>query len=178
RSHLSTGYMEALRVSPGGDAIAFLDHPLPDDSAGWVAMIDLAGNYRALSSRFNSMRGLAWSPDGGEVWFAAAKQGTNMGVWAVSRSRRERTVARFPAYVSVEDISRDRRVLISLHTLSESMGHVASTGDAKDLYWHDQSQVRDLSRDGRTVLFSESGSATRQDYAAYLRKTDRSIPAV
>jgi serine/threonine protein kinase/dipeptidyl aminopeptidase/acylaminoacyl peptidase len=178
RSHLSTGYMEALRVSPRGDAIAFLDHPLPDDSAGWVATIDLAGNYRALSSRFNSMRGLAWSPDGAEVSFAAAKQGTNMGVWAVSRSGRERIVARFPAYVSVEDISRDRRVLISLHALSESMVHVPSVGGPKDLYWHDESQVRDISRDGGSILFSESGDATRQDYDAYLRKADSSSPAV
>jgi eukaryotic-like serine/threonine-protein kinase len=178
RSRLSTGYMEALRVSPRGDAVAFLDHPLHDDSAGWVAMIDLAGNYRTISSRFNSMRGLAWSPDGSEVWFAAAQQGMNMGVWAVSRSGRERIIARFPAYISVEDISRDRRVLISLHTLSESMVHVGSAGNPNDLYWHDESQVRDISRDGRSILFSESGDATRQDYDAYLRKADGSSPAV
>jgi Tol biopolymer transport system component len=175
---LSSGYMEALRVSPRGDAIAFLDHPLHDDSAGWVATVDLAGHYRIVSSRFNSMRGLAWSPNGAEVWFAAAKQGTNMAVWAVSRSGRERLVARFPAYISVEDISPNRRVLISLHTLSESMVYVASSGDPKNLYWHDQSQVRDISRDGGTILFSESGDATRQDYDAYLRKTNLSSPAV
>jgi Tol biopolymer transport system component len=178
RARLSSGYMEALRVSPRGDAVAFLDHPLHDDSAGRVATVDLAGHYRTISSHFNSTRGLAWSPDGGEVWFAAAKQGTNMAVWAASRSGRERLVASFPAYISVEDISPDRRVLISLHTLSESMVHVASSGDRKDLYWHDQSQVRDLSRDGRTILFSESGAATRQDYEAYLRKADLSSPAV
>jgi Tol biopolymer transport system component len=188
RASLSSGYMEALRVSPHGNAVAFLDHPLQDDSAGWVATVDLAGHYRAISSHFNSTRGLAWSPDGGEVWFAAAKQGTNMGVWAASLAGRERLVASFPAYISVEDISPDRRVLLSLHTLSESMVHVASSGDGKagdgkagdrkDLYWHDQSQVRDLSRDGRTILFSESGAATRQDYEAYLRKADLSSPAV
>jgi len=178
KAPLSSSYIEVLRVSPHGDAIAFLDHPLHDDSAGWVATVDLAGHYRIISGRFNSMRGLAWSPDAAEVWFAAAKQATNMAVWAVSRSGRERLVARFPAYISVEDISQDRRVLISLHTLSESMVHVASSGDPKDLYWHDQSQVRDLSRDGGTILFSESGTATRQDYAAYLRKTDPSSPAV
>ncbi len=178
RSPVAAGYMEAVRVSPRGDAIAFLDHPLHDDSAGWVAVIDLTGRYRTLSSRFNSMRGLAWSPDGGEVWFAAAKQGTNMAVWAVNRSGRERVVARFPAYISVEDISRDRRVLISLHSLSESMIHVPSTGDAKDLYWHDQSQVQDISRDGQWILFSESGDATREDYDAYLRKADGSSAPV
>jgi dipeptidyl aminopeptidase/acylaminoacyl peptidase len=170
--------MEAVRVSPRGDAIAFLDHPLHDDSAGWVATIDLAGRYRTVSSRFNSMRGLAWSPDGSEVWFAAARQGTNMAVWAVNRSGRERLVARFPAYISVEDISRDRGVLLSLHALSESMVHVPAAGDTKDLYWHDQSQVRDISRDGRSILFSESGDATREDYDAYLRKADGSSSPV
>src|ERR1035441_2886277 len=112
RAPLSSGYMEALRVSPRGDAVAFLDHPLHDDSAGWVATVDLAGHYRTISSHFNSTRGLAWSPNGAEVWFAAAKQGTNMAVWAVNRSGRERLVARFPAYISVEDISTDRRVLV------------------------------------------------------------------
>ena len=178
RARLSSGYVEALRVSPRGNAVAFLDHPVHEDSAGWVATVDLAGHYRTISSRFNSMRGLAWAPDGAEVWFAAARQGMNMAVWAVSPSGRERLVAHFPAYISVEDISADRRVLISLHTLSESMRHVPPSGDPKDLYWHDQSQVRDISQDGGTILFSESGDATRQDYAAYLRKADISSPAV
>ena len=178
RSRTAAGYMDAMRVSPRGDAVAFIDHPLQEDSAGRVAVVDLAGKYRALSSRFNSMRGLAWSPDGGEIWFAAAKRGTHLDVWAVNRSGRERVVARFPAYISLEDISRDRRALISLHTLSESMVHVPAAGEPRDLYWHDQSQVRDISRDSRSILFAESGDATGQDYDAYLRDVDGSSPAV
>jgi hypothetical protein len=176
----SAGYVESLRVSPRGDAIAFLEHPLPDDSAGWVAIIDPDGrNYRVVSRRFNSMRGLAWSRDGGEVWFAAARQGTNMAVWAANPGRPpERLVYRFPAYVSVEDISRSRGVLISLHHLSESMIHVAAAGEPKNLYWHDQSQVRDISRDGKTILFSESGDATQLDYDAYTREADIDSAAV
>ena len=175
----SAGYIESLRVSPGGDAIAFLEHPLTDDSAGWVAMIDRDGkNYRPVSRRFNSMRGLAWSPDGGEAWFAAAQHGTNMAVWAVGRWGRERNIQSYPDYVSLEDISRDRRVLLSFHHLVESMVHVASAGDSMDLSWQDQSQVQDISRDGAWILFSESGGATRQDYDAYLRKADAKSPAV
>jgi Tol biopolymer transport system component len=177
RPPLSGGYMEALRVAPRGDAIAFLDHPLLDDSAGWVALIDLQGTYRVLSSRFNSMRGLAWSPDGREVWFAAARRGTNMAVWAVNRSGKERVVARFPAYTSLEDLSADGRALVSFHTLSNSLIHVSAAGTSKDLYWHDQSQVQELSRDGGSILFSESGDATREDYDAYLRQSDGSLPA-
>ena len=179
RSRLSGGYMEAVRVSPRGDSVAFLDHPLVDDSAGWVAVVDLAGNYRVLSSRFNSMRSLAWSPDGKEVWFAAASHGTNVALWAVNLAGKERMVAHFPGYLSLEDISRDHRVLLSVHALSESMVHVAgSAGSPKDLYWHDESQVQDISRDGKTILFSESGDATGQDYDAYLRAADGASPAV
>jgi serine/threonine protein kinase len=175
------GYMEGVRVSPRGDAVAFLDHPLFEDSAGWVAIVDADGkHYRTVSSRFNSMRGLAWSPAGDEVWFAAAKRGTSLAVWAANRSGKERLIAQFPAYVSVEDISAERRVLLSFHTLSESMIHVAGgiAGAQKDLYWHDESQVRDISRDGKTVLFSESGDATGQDYEAYFRAIDGSSAAV
>ena len=178
RPRLPGGYMEAVRVSPRGDAVAFLDHPLFDDSAGAVALVDLSGNVRTISSRFNSTRGLAWSPDGQEVWFAAAKRGASLAVWAVNRAGKERIVARFPAYVSLEDISRDRRVLLSLHSLSESMVHVPPVGAHKDLYWHDESQAQDISRDGKTILFSESGDATGQDYDAYLRAIDGSSPAV
>jgi dipeptidyl aminopeptidase/acylaminoacyl peptidase len=178
RPRLPGGYMEAIRVSPRGDAIAFLDHPLFDDSAGAVALLDLSGNVRTISSRFNSTRGLAWSPDGEEVWFAAAKRGASLAVWAVNRAGKERVIARFPAYISLEDISRDRRVLLSLHSLSESMVHVPPVGERKDLYWHDESQVQDISRDGKTILFSESGDATGQDYDAYLRAIDGSSPAV
>jgi WD40 repeat protein len=180
RKRFPAGYIESLRVSPRGDAIAFLEHPLTDDSAGWVAMIDPDGkNYRKVSSTFNSMRGLAWSRDGGEVWFAAARQGIDMAVWAANRSRPpERLVYRLPAYGSVEDISHDRRALLSFHHLTESMIHAAAAGEPKDLYWHDQSQVRDISRDGKTILFSESGGATGDDYEAYRRATDGSSPAV
>jgi Tol biopolymer transport system component len=178
RSQLSAGYVEAIRVSPRGDAVAFLDHPLQDDSAGQVAVVDLAAHHHTLSSRFNSMRGLAWSPDGSEIWFAAARRGTRMDLWAVDRSGRERVVARFPAYVSVEDLSRDGRALVSMHALSASMIHVPASGAPKDLYWHDQSQVRDISRDGRSILFAESGDATGQDYEAYLRTVEGDSPAV
>jgi Tol biopolymer transport system component len=179
RPRFPGGYMEAVRVSPRGDAIAFLDHPLFDDSAGAVALVDLSGKVRTISSRFNSMRGLAWSPDGSEVWFAAAKRGTSLAVWAVNRAGKERVLARFPAYISLEDISRDRRVLLSLHSLSESMVHVpGQAGGQKNLYWHDESQVQDISRDGQTILFSESGDATGEDYDAYLRAIDGASPAV
>ena len=47
-------------------------------------------------------------------------------------------------------------------------------GDAKerDLSWLDWSVPGDLSADGRTVLFAETGEGGGPKYAVYLRKTD------
>ena len=59
------------------------------------------------------------------------------------------------------------------------MVHVPGpVGGQKNLYWHDESQVQDISRDGKTILFSESGDATGEGYDAYLRAIDGSSPAV
>jgi Tol biopolymer transport system component len=48
-----------------------------------------------------------------------------------------------------------------------------------DLYWHDLSVLGDISRDGKSLLFSEGGDATRsgEDYVTYLRGTDGSAAA-
>jgi Tol biopolymer transport system component len=174
----ASGYIDGLRVSPNGDAIAFLEHPISDDSAGWVTVVNLSDkSARRVSGRYNSMRGLAWTPDGKGVWFAAARQGTNMAIWAANRSGGlDRRVASFPFYASMEDIYKDGRVLISFHSLAASMIRVSEDGMATDLSWQDQSQVRDISPDG-SILFSESGDATRQEYEAYLRGADRLSPA-
>ena len=47
-------WLSHLRVSPRGDQIAFLEHPLGagDDDAGWLAVIDLAGRRKTLSRQF------------------------------------------------------------------------------------------------------------------------------
>ena len=142
-------------------------------------MIDLSGQGRTLSSRFNSSRGLAWSADGKELWFSAAKKGLNPTLSAVSLSGKERTIAHFPAYVSIEDVSQSGRVLLSAHTVSASMVHVINSivRSSTNLYWHDESQVQDISSDGKTILFAESGDATGADYEVYVRRTDGS-PAV
>lgn len=71
----SPGWISNIRFSPRGDKIAFLDHPLPDDSLGSVDVVDLGGHHKALSSGWAAEAGLAWSPPGDEVWFSATRVG-------------------------------------------------------------------------------------------------------
>ena len=62
------GWVSHPRISRKGDMIAFIDHPIPGDSIGSVALVDMSGKKRTLSQTYGGGAvGLAWSP-GDEVW--------------------------------------------------------------------------------------------------------------
>jgi Tol biopolymer transport system component len=174
----TTGWIGHPRVSPAGDRIAFIDHPILGDDGGPVAFVDRGGKKTTLSGVFASARGLAWSPDGSEIWFTAAQVGSNRAVYAVTLSRKLRVVARVTGALTIHDVSRDGRALMT-HD-AELVGFLASApGDGKerDLSWLDYSNPTDISADGKTVLFFESGEGGGAGYSIYLRKTD-GAPAV
>ena len=67
------GWITYLRVSPKGDLIAFLDHPILADIGGSVCVVDLAGKKRILSTGWKGLHGLAWSATGDEIWFSGSR---------------------------------------------------------------------------------------------------------
>jgi len=173
----TTGWVSHLRVAPSGQAVAFIDHPVPGDDGGTVAIVDRAGKKKTLTAPFATGAGLAWAP-GGEIWFTAAPVGNNRALYSVTTSGRQRLRARVTGNLTVEDIFRDGRLLMSQAV--ERQGLVAlPPGESKerDISWLDWSGLNDLARDGRTALFTESGSGGGDGYSIYLRKTDGS-PAV
>jgi len=166
----TAGWIGNPRFSPKGDRIAFLDHPVINDDGGSVAIVDLSGKKAAISPVYASAVGLAWSPNGGEVWFTAAEVGGNRALHAVTLSGRRRTLARVTGLLTLHDVSRDGRVLLT-HDLNR-IGLIAGSGsvDETDLTWLDWSLIADLSSDGRTVLFSEPGEGGGPGYSVYLRQ--------
>ena len=89
------GFVGDPRFSPKGDRIAFVEHPVPNDDGGTVAIVDLAGKKKTVSGNYATIAGLAWSPDGSEVWYTAAEVGANRALHAVSASGGQaRTLAR------------------------------------------------------------------------------------
>src|SRR5262252_6049241 len=100
------------RVSPKGDYIAFADHPLQGDDSGSLAIVDMAGNKKLLSAQWFTIQGLAWAPDGKEIWFTASKSGTDRTLYATSLDGKERIVARLPGALMLLDIAKDGRVLL------------------------------------------------------------------
>ena len=180
------GWISHPRISPAGDMVAFLDHPGQGDDSGSIAVVDLNGKKRTVTSEFYSTQGLAWSPDGKEVWFTAGMTGTDRPLYAVTLGGSMRLVARMPGTLSLLDIWKDGRILLNRSSWRrELIGLLPGAAREKDLSWLDYSYPADMSADGNTVLFDEEGVGGAMahsktgglSYAVYVRKTDGS-PAV
>jgi len=171
----TTGHVSFPRFSPRGDLIAFIDHPLPGDNRGSIAVIDLSGKKRALSKEWEAVEGLAWSPSGGEVWFTAATTGAGSSLYGVSLSGKQRAIARMAGALRLQDVTRSGRVLLTRYDVRVGIKCLAP-GETRerDLSWLEWSSLRDLSPDGKTIVFSEQGEAAGANYIACLRKTDGS----
>ena len=152
------GWISNVRVSPSGDAVAFIHHPLTGDDGGSVIVIGRDGKPKSLAEDFSTAGGLAWSPSGREVWFTAAQVGGNRALWAVTLSGEKRILARVTGNLTLHDVARDGRVLISHDTLrSGILGYAPGDAREKDLSWLDWSGVRDIAADGSWFAFVESG---------------------
>ncbi|HET9253419.1 MAG TPA: protein kinase [Candidatus Eisenbacteria bacterium] len=176
--HETGGTIREPRFSPKGDRIAFLDHPIFGDDRGYVAIADRSGNVKRLTDLWKSIQGVAWAPDGEEIWFTAAAQGPTRGLYAVTRGGKTRTIMRPPGSLALQDISREGEVLLAEWTIRYGIaGRAPGDREERDLSWLDWSAVRDFSRDGSLLLFTEGGEGGGPAYGVYLRKTDGS-PAV
>jgi eukaryotic-like serine/threonine-protein kinase len=163
-----------VRISPKGDRIAFFEF---DNGVGdfAVTVLDLHGQKQILSRGWQAQGGLHWSPNGDEIWFSGAKGGGDPAIRAVKLNGKERVVTETPAWVLVDDITRDGRVLISV--VDSRVGISGLTSGAKqerDLSWFDASLVYDISADGKTLLFVELSDGKARNKAIYIRPTDGS----
>ena len=122
------GWVSHVRFSPSGEFLAIADH-VPNGDDGRVVIIDVRGNRKASSSFYSSVEGLAWSPNGKEVWFSAVPGGAARSIYALDLSGKERLIYRAPGGLTVQDISRDG--LVPLHCGQNSHGHFSSRARRK-----------------------------------------------
>jgi len=173
-----SGYLSHPRVSPRGDLIAFIEHPVRGDDSGSVAVVDREGRKRVLSPGWITARGLAWSPDGSEVWFTGAAIGGARAIHAVNLAGRRRMLSRIPGALTLHDVSREGRAVVALEHARESIVGLPPGDDHEHNYsWHDWSRPVDLTPDGTMLLFDETGEGGGAGYGVYVRRTDDS-PAV
>ena len=174
----TAGWISDLRVSPEGGSVAFLEHPLRSDDAGLVKVVDSRCSAKELSGNWASVGGLAWSPSGKEIWFAAGETGVRRAIYRVSLDGTLRHVASLPGTLMLYDISKTGSVLLGIDrsrlVLAASSGNGASGNGAaeRDLSWFDWSHVQDLSADGRLLLFDETGDGGGAEHSVYVRNLE------
>jgi len=136
-------------------------------------VVDHEGKDKTLAEGFLSAWGLAWAPDGKQVWFTGSvSEGAGRSLNAVTLGGRQRVVARVPATLQLEDIWHDGKVLLSRQSWRRELsGMIAGMTKEQDFSWLDYSFPAEMSADGKRLLFDEEGVGGGFNYSVYLRKT-------
>jgi DNA-binding winged helix-turn-helix (wHTH) protein/Tol biopolymer transport system component len=151
-------WMSAIRVSPGGDQVAFLLHESAMlDDRGRVIVLDSAGTIVRRSREFASASGLAWRGD--EIVVSASATDMNNDLYSINRIGAEHLIARGAGRFTLFDAAHSGTILAS-HEDGRIGIIIRAPGESseRELSWLDGSWIRDISADGRTILFDEEST--------------------
>jgi Tol biopolymer transport system component len=165
------------RISPDGKWVAFADHEnTGGDDQGSVAVIGPDGKEKKLASGFVSLEGIEWSPAGDELWFTATRLGNAENLRGVTLEGKERAITNVPGGMWLQD-TRNGVALMVTHQIRIGIRGIPPGGkQERELGWLGWGILRDISRDGKKVLFEEEGDGGGPNYTVFLRDTDGSPP--
>ena len=179
----ASGYLSDVRISPDGSRVAFMEHPQRFDDRGFVRVIDRAKNVVTVGGEFWGEEGIAWSPDGATLMFAASSSSTDgrgpgdlsYQIYRVTPDGR--TPAKFalssPGNFTILDLSKTGRWLATRDDFRYGfVAKGAAQPREQDLSWLDKCWGVTLSRDGQRVFFGDGNFGP--DYGVAWRKTDGS----
>ena len=174
----TSGWLSNPRVSRDGRRIAFFHHPTRGDNAGDLMEVDLEGRPRRLAGPYETGWHLAWSPDRESLWVSATRLAGSPGIYRVGLDGSEMSIHQSAGYVGAMDTSATGdALLLRLNPRMRLEARQKDAADSIDLSWFDWSLVRDISRDGRLILFDETGMGAGDGGMVYIRSIDGS-PAV
>ena len=175
----SINWVSHPKFSPDGKWIAFADHENPGgDDEGSLAVIaaDGKGQEKKLSSGWASLQGILWSPAGDEVWFTSTNAGSAENPRGVTLSGKLRNITNVPGGLWLEDMRNGNVLTVTNHQRLGIRGMGPGAKEEIELGWFGWSELRDISRDGRKILFEEEGDGGGANYTVFLRDTDGSPP--
>ena len=173
----TTGYVSDVRVSPDGRSVAFMDHQARYDDRGWVKVVDPGGTVRTLAGEYWGEEGLAWSSDGRSVLFSATEfegVGYQPHIASAVGAPNARVILPSIGSVLLLDVSDDRWILSRDDTQLGIRALLPGARDEKEFGWLDASLNPLLSRDGKTLVFSDQSQSAGGNYAVMMRKADGS----
>jgi len=172
----ASGYLSDLRISPGGDRIAFMEHPWRGDDRGGVSVIDLAGHRTVLADGFAAEEGLVWTSGGKELLISTwGESDSTYQIAAIDLAGHVRRPLTVPGGFTPQDAAPGGAWLATFDdTPTRVMGRGPGATEERDLSWLDTSGGPEISRDGATVALSDWGRSAGANYAVVLRKMDGS----
>jgi sugar lactone lactonase YvrE len=142
------------------------------DDRGDIVVADAAGHLTRLVRDLGAARGVAWGPDDREVWTSFSGQ-----IDAYDMKGTRRTVYRDPRTVTLLDIAADGRVLMAADQRRIGLsGRLEGDTVDRDRTWFDYSVARDLTPDGKSLLFFEASEASGVEYIVGLWHAGDSAP--
>jgi serine/threonine protein kinase/WD40 repeat protein len=169
------------KISPDGKWVAFADHQnTSGDDEGSIAVIgsDSKDNdkEKILSSGWTTLQGIVWSPAGNEIWFTSSNIGSAGNPRAVTLSGKMRTITNVPGGMWLEDVRNGVALIVTHRQRIGIRGMPPAGKQERELGWFGWSILRDITPDGRKVLFDEEGDGGGPNYTVFLRDTDGSPP--
>jgi serine/threonine protein kinase len=146
----TAGWILNPRVSPSGDAVAFLHGQLSLPQEALV--VDRRGKAHALTllGGRGGGTGLAWTPSGKEVWVS-----TTNAIWSSRLSGVWKLVYQGVYEMRLEDISRAGVVLVNAQDSRRDLVLLPPGGQReRHLSWTDRTDLGALSDDGQQVVFT------------------------
>ena len=173
----SINWISTPKISPDGKWVAFADHEnTGGDDEGSVAVVDLEGHEKKLSTGWGSLEGIVWAPKGDEVWFTAATSGIAENLHAGTLTGKVRRITNVPGGMWLQDI-REGTVLAITHQVRIGIrGMAPGAKEERELGWLGWAELRDVSGDGKRILFEEEGAGGGANYTVFLRDMDGSPP--
>jgi eukaryotic-like serine/threonine-protein kinase len=182
-----------VRVSPDGNRLAILEL---SRGAANVAIIDGNKQPETIARGWErGATGIAWSPDGRQIWVSGSATGTPPALYAVDIETNEvRLVTRLTGGIRIFDLSPTGEALLSNGnwraaivwkapdppaapvTDTSAPPPIATTEPERDVSWLDWSTLADLAPDGRSILFSETREGGGAKGGVYLRKLSDPAP--
>jgi len=173
---VSAGWLSHVRFSPDGSRIAFVEHPWFGDDAGRPVVVDLEGRTIMEPAEMNpSMAGLAWSPQGDEVWAGGDRGSLGRDILGFDMTGASRVVLSAPGQMTLFDVNADGDMIVAHDNWRREVyaGHRGERAE-RNLAWFDWPLLTALSSDGFEILFEEQ-RAIREGTAGpqiFLRPVD------
>ena len=171
-------WLSDLRASPDGKSVAVFRHPARSkDDRGNVWLLDGNGKQKVISAEWEALEGMAWRPDGKEVWYSAAEAGDQYCVRASTPEGKERLVYCGTTGTRLHDITAAGKALVS-----NEEGRFTTA-----VIEHGAKEERDLEQiggmigprltpDGTEVVSTDVSEHGGSDYSVYAQKTNGGAP--